>query len=395
MSSSSSVAGDAGFELSARIPADVDAPDRVAFDLTVRQLAVLAVCGTLALGVWAVLTPWTPLGVRAAVLVPFAGVGLALAAGRRDGLPLDGWLLAAAGFRHRPTRLTATGVEPLPDWLQHAVPTAPTAPGRGHPDRSGRGGPDREPAVLRLPTDAIDPDGTLRAGQRKGRAGQGDGVRATVLVAATTVNITLRTPGEQAGLVAGLGRWLNGLTTPVQIVVSTRRVDLAGHATRLAARASTLGGALAAAAADHAEFLLDLAEDRDPLARTVTIAATATGGPAPEVAARRAAEYTVSCLTALGADATVLDGATATAVLAAASDPYQATDPGWPRTPPGAVVTARRLHVPWAGTRRAGGRASTAAAAGDPIDHHPLDNDPFDDDPLHDDPFDDDVEEES
>jgi hypothetical protein len=224
--------------LRAKIPADVDAADRLAFDLTFRQLAV----------------------------------------GRRDGLPLDAWLWAATRFRHRPHRLTPVPVVEPPDWAP-AVPTTP--------DRVER------PALLRLPAEAIEDDGTIHGhGQSSGPA--------TVLVAATTVNVTLRTPAEQAGLVAGLGRWLNSLTTNVQIVVSTRRVDLPAHAVRIADHANTgmdgeaAGSGLAAAALDHAEFLLDLAERLDPLARTVTIAATATGGPSPATVARRTAEHTVA-----------------------------------------------------------------------------------------------------
>jgi hypothetical protein len=43
----------------------------------------------------------------------------------------------------------------------------------------------------------------------------------------------------------------------------------------------------------------------------------------------------------LGAQTRVLDGATATAVLTAAVDPYQAIDASWPRTPAHRAVTAR------------------------------------------------------
>jgi len=336
--------------LRAKIPADVDAPDRVAFDLTFRQLAVLTVAGITGLSVWALLAaalPMVPAVARAVVLVPIAGVALALAVGRRDGRPLDAWLTAAAVFAARPRTLLPVPVVQPPAW---APMTAPSQPG-GRPDgrpggRRGDGHGDRPPSVLQLPADAVTADGTVH--HREGTTAS-----ATVLVAATTVNVTLRTPTEQAGLVAGLGRWLNGLTTSVQIVVSTRRVDLPAHAVRLADRAHHLtndpardgaehaNAGLAAAALDHAEFLLDLAERLDPLARTVTIAATATGGPSPDTVARRTAEHTVAALSALGAGAVVLDGATATAVLAAATDPYQAGDATWARTPPGAVVTGR------------------------------------------------------
>jgi len=379
----------------AKIPADIDAPDRVAFDLTFRQLAVLVSAGLTGLVVWTVLArtaSFLPAAVRAVALVPLAGVALALAVGRRDGLPLDTWLTAAAVFRRRPRRLTSAAVTEPPSWAPVAVPRDPGPPSGARPSRRGPalGGARRGrrpaagsdaagghaaaeliPRVLRLPVDAIDADGTVHH-----QGGRGREPAATVLVAASTVNVTLRTPSEQAALVAGVGRWLNGLTTPVQVVISTRRVDLAGHATRLARRARQLADEhlahqtaaddqtadgdlrrrsrpsavdtgdrgswdLAAAAADHAQFLVDLAADRDPLARTVVIAATALGGPAPAVAARRTAEHTAASLATLGGRAVLLDGATATAVLASATDPYQAGDAGWPRTPPGDVVVAK------------------------------------------------------
>ena len=107
------------------------------------------------------------------------------------------------------------------------------------------------------------------------------------------------------------------------------------------------------AALAYAGFLLDLAEDRDPLSRTVTIACTAPAateasqgqgrnvGPAAatgQEAGRRAAR-TAQALTGLGVRAAVLDGAAVTALLSAAVDPYAPGDAGWPRTPPDAPVT--------------------------------------------------------
>ena len=46
-----------------------------------------------------------------------------------------------------------------------------------------------------------------------------------------------------------------------------------------------------------------------------------------------------------GVQTRVLDGATATAVLAAAVDPYQYTDASWPRTPAHRPVTAPRFNT--------------------------------------------------
>ena len=117
--------------LRAKIPADVDAADRVAFDLTFRQLAVLTMAGLTALTIWALLAravPMVPAAVRAVPLIPVAGVALALAVGRRDGLPLDSWLTAAAIFRHRPRRLLPVPLVAPPSWAPTVV-TAPDAAG--------------------------------------------------------------------------------------------------------------------------------------------------------------------------------------------------------------------------------------------------------------------------
>ncbi|MFC7759735.1 hypothetical protein ACFQY4_18245 [Catellatospora bangladeshensis] len=166
--------------------------------------------------------------------------------------------------------------------------------------------------MLRLPASGIDEQGIVDTGEA-----------AVALVACTTLNIGLRTGDEQAALLAGYGRWLNSLTGPVQVVVSTQRVDLSSHAQRITERADLLTSpALAAVAVEYARFLSDLAEHHDPLWRTVTIAvtATATGDKTRSSEATRRAEQAATALTALGASAAVLDGARATAVLTTAVD---------------------------------------------------------------------------
>jgi hypothetical protein len=190
------------------------------------------------------------------------------------------------------------------------------------------------PAVLRLPAQAISDDGVIDLGEGG----------ATVLVAATTVNVGLRTGAEQAALVGSYARWLNSLTGPVQVVVSAQRVDLTSHAMRVADTAQALSHpALADAALDYSDFLLDVAARRDPLWRTVTIAHTANGERGAPIEAMRRADHTAATLSTLGAQTRVLDGPTAAAVLTAAVDPYQYADASWPRTPAHAAVTAPRL----------------------------------------------------
>ncbi len=218
--------------------------------------------------------------VVAGMLIPPAGAAFALALGRRDGLSLDAWLWA--GLRY--LRL----------------------PKRSRP----------QPAIT------VSDAGVISTGAHE-----------VALVGCTTVNIGLRTEQEQAALIAGFGRWLNGLSAPAQIVVSTRRVDLSRQAQRVSDTADTITHpGLAAVARDYASFLDQLAEQRDPLWRTITVAHQGAQ-------ALRNAEHTAAVLATLGASTTVLDGGAALAVLTCAVDPFTPADTGWSRALPEHPIT--------------------------------------------------------
>jgi hypothetical protein len=303
----------------ARVPADIEAPDRILWGLTTRQVAIAATAAAVAYLLWQAVGSRLPLPVFAVAAIPILGVAAALALGRRDGLPLDMWLWVAIRYRRSPQRQI-----PAPDGIGAAPAWAPAAAKTAGPP----------PHVLRLPAETISDDGVISLG---------DGA-AVVLVAATTVNIGLRTGAEQAAMVAGYARWLNSLTGPVQVVVSAQRVDLTGYAQRIADAAQTLPDpALTDAALDYAQFLADVALRRDPLWRTVTIACRATGLHAAADALRRA-EHTATALAALGSQTRVLDGPTALAVLTAAVDPYAGGDTSWPRATPHTPITAQPYH---------------------------------------------------
>ncbi|MET7426628.1 PrgI family protein [Dactylosporangium sp. NPDC005555] len=303
---------DADLEVRARIPADVEAPDRIVFNLTARQAAILVVAAAAGYLMVRAFGALLPMPVLILLLTPVAGAAVTLALGRRDGLPLDVWVWAALRYRRAPRHLVAAAVQPPPVWA---------------PDVDAAAGPG--PGMLRLPADAISAGGAVDVGGG-----------AVSLVAATTVNVGLRTGAEQAALVAGYGRWLNALTAPVQVVVSTRRVDLAAAADRLLDAAADLPeAALADCAAEHAEFLLDVAEARDPLWRTVTVVCTAPAGRGAAVEAVRRAEHTAAALAALGGRTRVLDGPAVAAVLTAAVDPFTPVDASWPRALPEQAVT--------------------------------------------------------
>jgi hypothetical protein len=297
----------------ARVPADVDTPDKIVYGLTARQLAILAVAGVAGYGLFKTVGPLFPAPVLIAVLTPLAGTAVVLALGRRDGLSMDQWLLSAIRHTGSPKRLApapAGRADPLPAWAPDTAPVAAVP-------------------VLRLPARAVAESGVIETG-----------ARAVALVACTTVNIGLRTGEEQNALIGAYGRWLNSLAGPVQIVISAQRVDLSSHAQRIADAADTIGNpALAEAAHDYAAFLDDLAARRDPLWRTVTVAVTATGEEGRNTEVLRRADHAASALSALGAQTAVLDGSRATAVLTCAVDPYTPADVTWPRARPDAAIT--------------------------------------------------------
>jgi hypothetical protein len=302
----------------ARMPADVDAPDKVLYGLTFRQLAILAVAAVIFYGAWQALHSLLPVPVLLGAAVVLGGLVFGLAVGRRDGLSMDVWLLSAVRHSRAPRALSTTDTTAkTPDWVQAPASKVML------------------PAPLKLPADAVDERGEINLGATK-----------AAMVAATSVNLALRTADEQAALVDTFGRWLNSLSTPTQIVVSAQPVDLRSHARTLAAAADRMPHpALAEAAADHAKFLDDLAERRDPLRRQVLIVTRTNTGERGEHAARRRADDTVRSLSGLGVTTRALDGHAATAALAAAADPYRPPRPGGLASPD-TVITGPSRAAP-------------------------------------------------
>ncbi|WP_433281726.1 PrgI family protein [Micromonospora sp. CA-244673] len=302
-----------------RMPADVDAPDKVLYGLTFRQLAILAVAALAFYGVWRALHQVVPAPVLVGAAVVGGGLVFGVAVGRRDGLPLDVWLLAAVRHARAPRALSTTDTtSKTPDWVQ--APTTKVM----------------LPAPLKLPADAIDDGGEIRLGAAR-----------AAMVATTNVNLALRTGDEQAALVDTFGRWLNSLSTPTQIVVSAQPVDLHSAARSLAHAAMQLPHpALTAAASDHARFLDDLAARKDPLRRQVLIVTGTSASERGEHTARRRADDTVRALSGLGVTTRALDGPAVTAALAAAADPYRPPRPGGLAAPDTVITspTPRQRH---------------------------------------------------
>lgn len=307
-------------DFSVTIPADVEREDRILAGLTARQVAILAVAAVVLWLAYLVTRAFLPL----LAFAPFAFVVGSLAAvvalGRRDGASVDRLLLAAVRQYRTPRRLVLApdGVTAPPAWARTAQPVP-------------------VPAPLRLPGHAICDDGVIDLGA--------DGV--AVICEATTVSFALRTPAEQAGLVAGFGRWLNSLSGPAQILIRAEDVDLAPLIGGLRERAAGLPHpALEAAALEHADFLAELAARRELLRRRVLIVLReprhGTGGDAgaAQRVLRRADEAARS-LASADIAVRALPGGEATAALAGCCNPWQlipARAGGW-RAAPSQVVT--------------------------------------------------------
>ncbi|MFI5893814.1 PrgI family protein [Actinoplanes sp. NPDC051513] len=282
------------------VTANVNEPDRIAFGLTFRQLAIIGGTGLLGFGCYRTYGPLLPpVAWVVAGIVVFA-VAVVVAIGRRDGQPLDVWLRHGFALSRSPRTL---------------------APGKARASSvAAVAGKPSVPAPLRSPVTSISPAGVLTS--------EGTG---KVLIACGTTNIHLRTGSEQGALLDGFGRFLNSLTGPAQLLVAAQRHDLSVYAQATADVAPRLTHpALQSAAVDYATFLLYLDTERDPLRRQVL--AILTG--------EYTADTAVRALSGLGVEAAALDGPAVASALAAAVDPFSPPVPG-PRAVPGAPISVR------------------------------------------------------
>ncbi|GAA2213292.1 hypothetical protein GCM10009850_087540 [Nonomuraea monospora] len=287
----------------ARIPADINTPDKIAYGLTFRQILIVTLTGGIAAAVYYLFHHLLPIVILAAIVLPLVALGLTIALSRRDGLSLDRFALAALLHTRARKHLVSApeGVTGPPRWCRL----------RG-----------KLPAPLRLPVRAIRTDGALELA---------DGGVA-VLVETSTLSFHLRTTGEQAALVGAFGRWLNSLEAPVQILARARPADLSELIETVEQQADMLPhAALADAARGHAGYLAELNSSRELLTRQVLVVlrdhpATSRGrrtvrrDACAAVVLRRAAEAERS-LAALGIATRVLDAGQASQALAECLDP--------------------------------------------------------------------------
>ncbi|MGW2161703.1 PrgI family mobile element protein [Nonomuraea sp. NPDC001699] len=289
--------------LLARIPSDINQPDKIAYGLTFRQILIITLTGGISAGIYYLFHQLLPVVILAAILLPLIALGITVALGRRDGLSLDRFAWTALSFARTPKELVA-------------APEGTTGPPRWCRLRG------KLPAPLRLPVRAIRTDGALELA---------DGGVA-VLVETSTLSFHLRTTSEQGALVGAFGRWLNSLESPVQLLARARPADLSDLIQTIEHQADELPHpALAQAAREHAGYLAELNTSRELLTRQVLVVlrdhpATNRGrrpvrrDASAAVVLRRAAEAERS-LAALGIATRVLDAEQAAQALTECLDP--------------------------------------------------------------------------
>lgn len=194
-----------------RIPADVEREDRLLAGMTARQLLVLALTGLGAGFIVTIARRALPLPLALGLARPVAVAGLVLALARVHGLPGDRFALAVLDYLRSPRRQVPAPAEvvPAPPWATEAVDL---------------------PAPLTLPAKDLYSNGIIDLGP--------DG--ASLVCRASAINFRLRAEQEQEAAIAAFARFLNGLSTPVQIVVRSERADLRTSVAQLRQRAGGL-----------------------------------------------------------------------------------------------------------------------------------------------------------
>src|SRR5439155_14030211 len=128
-------------EVRAFIPADIEAPDRILWNLTARQVAILAATGALLWVAYRTLTPLVPPAVVGIAAVPVVALAAGLALGRRDGISMDRWVATAVAAARAPRLLVAAG-HPLPSVPAWAPEMRAADPAGTHATRALRTRPD-------------------------------------------------------------------------------------------------------------------------------------------------------------------------------------------------------------------------------------------------------------
>ncbi|MDA1359807.1 PrgI family protein [Glycomyces luteolus] len=277
------------------VPADLDLPDKLLFNLTARQVAVLTPAALTLWGLWQALAGQVHPMLLLLVSAPLAAAAFVLALARRDGTTLDRLVWAALRAPRRPL---AAGT-PDPAAVKAAAAT------------SGRKGRLSRVRPVPAPVDGVDDDGVIDFGGK-----------CAVAVAAGCVNFDLRSGSEQAALCEAFARLLHALEGHLQVCVTQRPVDLTGYLAGLDTRAAALPVPLRSAAEAHRAWLASLTAGHQLLGREVTVV---VAGPDADAAIRAAGQVEAFCAQ-IGADAHRLDRAALAERIRFGLDPFGTAD---------------------------------------------------------------------
>jgi hypothetical protein len=287
-----------------RLPADTELADTLAFGLTARQLTTLGATGLASYALYSLAKTALPLPLAVALSAPIVVCGVLLALARRHGLPGDLYALAAVRFLGRPKlRLLA------PEGIPAPLPGAPARPPL---------------AVLDLPVRSVLASGLVELAE----GGH------CVLLRASAASFALRSEDEQQALLEAFGRFLNGLADPIEIAVRSEPVNLGDWAEQLVrSLPASATDAVKVAAAGHARFVTQLAEQAEVRRREIVLILKASEherATAKTTLERRSGEA-IDLLQAAGVELQPLNGGETVALLARTLDP--------PGLPPGTSLT--------------------------------------------------------
>lgn len=295
--------------MKARIPADVEMPDRIFFGLTFRQISIVAIDAFSVWGLFILLRERLEMWAIGLVCAPLVIVGLIFVAARPAGVNFERFLGFAVRHLLGPKRFvdkTAASrrrdVRPEP---MTSLPAAETSPGG-----------------FALPVRGVADNGAIDLGS--------EGILA--VCRASSLNFALRSQAEKKLLTGGFARLLNSLGGPVQFLIHSEPADAKALIKTLEDRAPKLPNpSLAAAAFSYADFLSSMTSQSDVLTSSVFVCLRERRRTR-ESARRldRRAEELSTLVRELGVAVTRLEGREAIALLDGTADPSIAgsADPG-------------------------------------------------------------------
>lgn len=270
------------------VPPDPFVPDRIAFGLTARQLAVVTATGLVVWALFLALAESLTPAAAGAISVPLASLGLIAATHAPDGTPMDRFLLRALSYLLAP-KLRVLAPEGLP------------ARRRG---RSRRG-------VVDVPIVDVSRSGFV---EMPGET--------AALLKASGINLRLRADAERSAVSDAFGRLLNSLDGPVQFLVSSTRTDAEDLVASVEAAAPFLPHRLLTESSlDFCSFFRSLAQDEGLLRRRMLVCLKERSGSGAEVALIRRADQIGARLREAGIRAVRLEGEECRNAVLEAADP--------------------------------------------------------------------------